>query len=137
MLEDNYNSVINQLHSILNPIPQAPPPTQVESVDRIVQDAGKTIRWDLKPVVREVHNWMRNKAKRQHKDLQNKARDLLIKQRRKERMERKWEKRKVRRTEPSIVVDSGATFTCIRTTDASYVQVLSERSSGEQSEIAL
>jgi hypothetical protein len=82
-------------------------------VDRIVQDAGKTIRWDLKPVVREVHNWMRNKAKRQHKDLQNKARDLLIKQRRKERMERKWEKRKVRRTEPSIVVDSGATSTCI------------------------
>jgi hypothetical protein len=97
-------------------------------VDRIVQDTGKTIRWNLEPVVKEVHNWMRNKAKRQHKDLQNKARDLLIKQRQKERMERKWEKRKVKHTEPSIVVDSGATSRCIRTTDASYVQVLSERS---------
>jgi hypothetical protein len=27
MLEDKYNLVINQLHSILNPIPQAPPLT--------------------------------------------------------------------------------------------------------------
>jgi hypothetical protein len=43
-------------------------------------------------------------------------------------MERKWEKRKSKRTEPSMVVDSGATSTCIRSTDSTEVEVLNELS---------
>jgi hypothetical protein len=125
MLEDKCNLVINQLHSILNPIPQAPPLTQVESV---IQDVGKTIKWNLEPAVKVVHNWMRRKAKKLHVELRDKAKDLLKQQRRKERMERKWEKRKSKRTEKSMVVDSGATSTCIRSIDSTEVEVLNELS---------
>jgi Na+/phosphate symporter len=82
-------------------------------VNKIVQDVGKTIKWNLEPAVKEVHSWMRRKAKKLHVELPDKAKDLLKQQRHKERMERKWEKRKSKRTEPSMVVDSGATSTCI------------------------
>jgi hypothetical protein len=86
------------------------------------------IRWNLQPAVKEVHNWMRRKAKKLHVELRGKAKDLLKQQRRKERMERKWEKRKNKHTEPSMVVDSGATSTCIRSIDATEVKVLNEQS---------
>jgi hypothetical protein len=127
-LEDNYNQVIHQLNTLLNPIPQAPPVTRVEDVNTIVHDNGKTIRWNLEPKVKQVHNWMKKKAKRQHVEMRSKAKDLIVEQRKRDRQERKWAKRKMKHDEPSIVVDSGATSTCIRPRDAAHVQILNEQS---------
>jgi hypothetical protein len=125
-LEDNYNHVIHQLNTLLNPIPQAPPITQFEDVKTIIKDSGKTIRWNLVPKVKQVHNWMKKKAKQQHVEMRSKAKDLIVEQRKRDRQERKWEKRKIKRDGPSIVVDSGATSTCIRPADAAHVQILQE-----------
>ena len=36
VLEDKNNRMINQLHSFVNPTPQAPPPTQVEDVENLM-----------------------------------------------------------------------------------------------------
>jgi hypothetical protein len=42
LLEDKNNRMINQLHSLVNPTPQAPPPTQVEDVESLMHIVEST-----------------------------------------------------------------------------------------------
>ena len=82
LLEDKHNIMINQLHDTLNSIARAPPITQVEDVKQYIQDEGKTIRWNLdKLEQKEDRNWKRKLAKRQHMELKNGAKDLIVQQR--------------------------------------------------------
>ena len=48
-LEDNFSTAINQLNSIINPIPQALQPTHVEDVENtiIIHESNKPVRFKL------------------------------------------------------------------------------------------
>jgi hypothetical protein len=131
LLEDKHNIMINQLHDTLNSISRAPPITQVEDVKQFIQDEGKTIRWNLDKIEQKNgRQWKRKLAKRQHMELKNGAKDLIVQQRQRLKQIRKWEARNNRRRDgPTIVMDSGATSTCIKSSDAQHVKVLPDRSS--------
>jgi hypothetical protein len=59
MLEDKNNLMISQLHSLVNPIPQAPPSTQVEDVESIMHIVESTsgVKFQLNLQQREPTNW--------------------------------------------------------------------------------
>jgi hypothetical protein len=132
-LEDKNNLIINRLLAFAQPIPRAPPTTQVKVVDphtTIIQEEGKTIRFKLDNRQKRDRNtvWSRKKAKRMHSDLRMDAKELIIKERQKRREERKREKKRVGSSVPSIVMDSAATSTVIKESDTAYVDVLDENS---------
>jgi hypothetical protein len=55
ILEDKTSNMLHQLNLVLNPIPQAQPPTQVEEVEQalyLIEDLNKQIRFQL-----NTHNW--------------------------------------------------------------------------------
>ena len=122
-LEDKNNSTFNQLISKINSIPQAPPLAQVEDAKKIKfhTNVDKTTHEDKQ-------NWQRRKARKDHKDENSNAMTKIIKQRQFEKQQRKWKRRNENRKAASIVVDSGASSTCIRTADKKHVEVLDEDS---------
>ena len=130
----NNDAIAALLDSIQTSIPQAPPTTQVEDVEStiIVHEPNKTIKFRLDKQLEQKSksNWPRRKAKRYHAELHSKARDFM----QAEWKARKVEEKRMRQKElrdhgvPSIVVDSGATSTCIREVDAAFVSVLAEES---------
>jgi hypothetical protein len=130
-LEDKNNYIINQLLDFAQPIPRAPPTTQVEVVDphtTIIQEEGKTIRFTLDNRQKRDSDtaWSRKKAKRMHSNLKVDGKELIIKERQKRREERKREKKRVGNSVPSIVMDSAVTSTVIKESDTAYVDVLDE-----------
>ena len=136
MLEMKTNDAIATiLESLQTSIPQAPPTTQVEDVEAttiIVHEPNKTIRFKLDKEIetKKRTNWPRRKAKRDHTELRNKANELMRAEWKANKViEKRNRKRTLQNHEvPTIVVDSGATSTCIRTEDAAFVQVLAEKS---------
>ncbi len=102
-LEDKNNLIINQLNSFKNPIPQTPLPTPVEAVENIIHDPGKKIRWNLAYGHATSGRRQRRKAKKEHGKIKEKARGLLVEERKWRKQERKQETRRERRA--SIVVD--------------------------------
>jgi hypothetical protein len=99
-------------------------------VKQFIQDEGKTIKWNLDVIKqRESRQWKRKLAKQQHTELKNEAKELIVQQRQRLKQVRKWEARNHRRRDgPTIVMDSGATSTCIKSSDAEHVKVLPIRS---------
>jgi predicted aspartyl protease len=132
VLEDKNNRMINQLHSFVNPTPQAPSPTQVEDVENLMHIVESTsgIKFQLNLQQRESTNWRKKKARREHKQVKQDTKEQLALWRRKGKVVVKREKRRERKRTivPSIVVDTGATSTVIRQTDAENVNVLPEKS---------
>jgi hypothetical protein len=135
ILEDKTNYMLHQLDLVPKPIPQAPPPTQVEEVEQalhLIEDANKQIRFQLNTQLESNSTpWARKKAKREHRQENSNAKNNIIMQRQQDRQARKWIERNAKKKEatPSIVVDSGATSTCIREADKEFVEVLETNSS--------
>jgi uncharacterized protein (DUF342 family) len=135
ILEDKTNYMLHQLDLVPKPIPQAPPPTQVEEVEQalhLIEDANKQIRFQLNTQLESNSTpWARKKAKREHRQENGNAKNNIIMQRQQDRQARKWIQRNLNKKEatPSIVVDSGATSTCIREADKEFVEVLETNSS--------
>ena len=111
----------------------APPPAQVEDAELIViHEPNKTIRFLLPKGTRTtITNWARRKAKRQHTALREEATKLIKQHSQMLKMteKRNQPKRRVPPTNvPTIVMDSGATSTCIREQDTKYVNKLKQDS---------
>jgi hypothetical protein len=132
-LESQNNQAIMQLlksiDAITNKIAQAPPPTQVEDVDTItIHEPNKTIRFRLNRTLEQQQHakrsstWPRRKAKQEHMKLRARAKELIAKYEQIQRIQDKRQQRSGRKV-PSIVVDSGATSTCIRQQDDEWVEV--------------
>lgn len=97
-----------------------------------VRDPNKTIRFLLPKNDRTTKtNWARKKARREHTTLREQASDLIKQHSRMFKMteEQNCQKNRAPQTEvPSIVMDSGATLTCIREQDSKYVTKLEQDS---------
>jgi predicted aspartyl protease len=116
----------------VNPTPQAPPPTQVEDVENLMHIVESTsgIKVQLNFQQKVTTNWRKKRARREHKLIKQDAKEQLALRRRKGKIEikRKRQRERRRTNVPSIVVDTGATSTVIRQTDAENVHVLPEKS---------
>jgi hypothetical protein len=131
----NNDAIAAILDSIQTSIPQVPPTTQVEDVDKttvIIHEPKKTIKFKLnkEDEDRRRANWPRQKARREHTEIRDKAKELIRVEWKTNKMieKRNKQERLPNHEVPSIMVDSGATSTCIRTEDAAFVQVLAEES---------
>jgi hypothetical protein len=75
VLEKKYNDAITALlQSLTATVTQAPPPTQVEDVEKtiIVHEPNKTIKFKLNKDIeqkKKLKSWPRRKAKRDHTGL--------------------------------------------------------------------
>jgi hypothetical protein len=73
-------------------------------------------------------NWQKKKARRDHTTMQERAKELIISDRKIKKMEQKWERKKQRVQEATIVMDSVATSTVIRAEDEQYINSTNEPS---------
>lgn len=97
----------------------------------IIHESNKTVRFklDLSIENKPKTNWSRRKAKRYHAKVKNQAVELINELRIQRKVERKRAKqRDSKQSEATIVVDSAATSTVIRTNDAQHVNVLPTKS---------
>jgi hypothetical protein len=132
VLEKKNNDAITALlQSLTTTVTQAPPPTQVEDVEKtiIVHEPNKTIRFKLNKhneQRKKSKSWPRRKAKRDHTGLNSKAKELMKTVRR----ETKLDEKRIRRREriATMAADSAATSTCIREIDAEFTDVSDEES---------
>ena len=122
-LEDKNNTTFNQLISTINSVTQTPPIAPVEDAKRI-----KFISNNNEQLKNKQQPWKQRKAKKEHKEENSNAMHSIIKQRQFQKQQRKWKSRNERRKAASMVVDSGASSTCIRTADEKHVEVLDEDS---------
>ena len=95
-------------------------------MENIIHDPGKKIRWNLADGHATSGRRQRRKAKKEHGKIKEKARGLLVEERKRRKQERKQETRRELRA--SIVVDSAATSTVIRAEDVEHVELLPTRS---------
>ena len=122
-LEDKNNNSFNQLISSITSITQAPPDTQVEDVKTIqFQNEINNVQQKNSP------GWKQKVAKKQHQEERISAQMNIIKQRKFAKQQRKWQRHVERKKEATIVPDSGASSTCIRTADAEHVEILDKDS---------
>ena len=136
LLEEENNHLITQLRNIANnSIPQAPPPTQVEDVENKdtilnIQEENKTITFQVDETqAAGRENWPRRKARRQHRQEQLQAKELILQFKQTQLKVAKW-KDKWRRKEKrgSAAYDTAATSTCVRDEEEEFVDVLDEDS---------
>jgi hypothetical protein len=97
-------------------------------VEYVIKDPGKTISFKLRPKDFQVPVWSGKKAKREHREQKSEAKKLLRAEWHDKKRKEKQRRRKLNRGVPSIVVDSAATSTVIRSIDEKYVTVLDEPS---------
>ena len=121
-MENKHNAAIKALHTITDRILQTPPLTQVE-------DVKKKVRFkDIDNAKERISTWPKRKVKREHRKESKEARKLIINERQRAKVQRKRMKRREKTHQGTLVVDSGATSTCIRNKDAKEVEELDEKS---------